>query len=194
VNTRTTTRDAFRIELDDRCAIPTRVEDIMDSELEFTEPRYFRWHIRTRRDDPEDVDIEFGEGTLSPQQNIALLLYRASKATGEYVKLLPRCNFCPVLIDENANLVGLYQFVEVLDGIVDYDKIKEELPSLSYAQINGSMMFLRKVAQFNINDIDIDELEDERLENDAAFVEELKRAVTDREITRVLDFNKRDDG
>lgn len=192
MNIKTATRDAFLIELDDRCGMPTGVQPIVDAELEFPEPKYFRWRLKRRSDEAEDVDVEFGQGILSPPQNIALLLYRASKATGDYVKLLPSCHFCPALMGDDGNIVGLYQFVEVLDGIVDYDRIREELPSLSYAQISGSLMFLRKVAQFNIKDIDIDELEDEQLENDAAFVDTLKQAIADREKTRVLNFDERD--
>jgi hypothetical protein len=192
MNIRTATNDTLLIELDDRCAMPIRVQRILDSELEFPEPKYFRWHLKKRGNDPEDLDVEFGEGTLSPPQNIALLLYRASKATGDYVKLLPSYHFCPALIGDDDKMVGLYHFVEVLDGIIDYDKIKEELPNLSYAQINGSMMFLRKVAQFNIKDIDIDELEDEQFEDDPVFLDELKRAFADQETTRVLSVDKRD--
>lgn len=187
-------RNALLIELDDRCLIPTSVHGIAHAELEFPEPKFFRWYIRSHSDDAEDVNVEFGQGTLSPMQNIALLFYRASKATGDYVKLLPSHHFCPLLIGSDEKPVGLYQFVEVLDAIIDYDRIRDELPNLSYAQINGSLMFLRKVAQCNIHDIDIDELEDEKLESDAGFIDEVKRAVADQETTRVLNFDKRDDG
>jgi hypothetical protein len=181
----------YSIELDSKCMVPVGVEKMLShAELDFPEPSHFRWLMTMRYDNIKNMSFELsGHGTLSPFQNTALLLHRTSQATGEYVKLLPSCHYCPVLIDAHNKLIPLYEFVEVLDGIVDYDKIKEELPGLSYAQIHGSMMFLRKVAQFNTADKDIDDERDE----ESNFIDELRQAYIDRERTRVLNFNERDD-
>ncbi len=179
-------------ELHDECRFPSSFDnDIVDSELDFVPPSYFRWRFR-RRSAGDDLDIEFGSGSLSPSQNVAMLLARAGRATGDYVKLLPSCHFCPMLAGDDTGIVWLYQFVEALDGLIDYDRIREELP-LSYAQINGAFMFLRKVAQFNVKDIDIDKLEDEELETDNAFVAQLRQAISDQETTRVFTQDERDD-
>src|SRR5437764_6184681 len=142
--------DMYLFELDRRCAFPVGASKVLlDAELGYNDASYFRWSRTFYNDDPNDICVEVGQGLLSPLQNTALLLHRASEATGGYVKLLPQCHYCPVLIDAHDKAVPLFEFVEVLDGIIDYDQIKEELPSLSYAQIHGSMLFLRKVAQFN---------------------------------------------
>lgn len=189
----TSRRDALILELDEKCMVPTALHELAHAEVEFPEPEYFRWYVHGQRDESDDVTVEVGHCTLSPLQNIALLLYRASKSTGNYVKLLPKYHFCPALISDDQSVLGLYQFVEVLDEITDYDKIKTELPSLSYAQINGALMFLRKIAQFNIDDADMDDLEDEYIAKDPEFIGELRQALADQETTRVLDFSKRDD-
>jgi hypothetical protein len=185
-------RDALLLELDEKCSVPISLQEALLADLEFPEQKYFRWHLQYRSDDPDEVNVEFGHGTLSPLQNIVLLLYRASRSAGDYVKLMPKYRFCPVLLNEDQSVVPLYEFVEVLDGITEYDKIKAELPGLSYAQINGALMFLRKVAQFNSADVDIDDLEDDRTTNDQNFIEELRQALFDQEKTRVLDFREHD--
>jgi hypothetical protein len=188
------TEDAlYLIEMDEKCGSPIAAhQEFLHLDLDFPEPKYFRWHLSYRNDDPQQVEVEVGQGTLSPMQNTALLLHRASEVAGGAVKLLPKYHYCPVLIGRDGNAVPLYEFVEALDASTDYDKIETELPNLTYAQIHGSLMFLRKVAQFNIGDIDIDALEDEQLFNDEVFVDELKRAFADREKLRVLSFDKPD--
>jgi len=183
--------DALILELDDKCMAPSSFHELSHAEIEFPERAYFHWYVHRRSDDSDDT-VEFGHGTLSPMQNIALLLYRASKSTGDYVKLLPKHRFCPALINDDQTVVGLYQFVELLDEITDYDKIKKELPGLSYAQINGALMFLRKISQFNIDDVDMDDLEEEGISKDPEFISQLRQALADQETIRVLDSNERD--
>ena len=182
--------DVYLLEMDERCLFPVTGYEVSDSELEYPEPNYFRWRCIVHTDDPQDISVEFGQGTLSPAQNTVLLLHRASEATGGYVRLPSECYYCPVLFGHDDSIVPLFEFVEVLDTVVDYDKIKDELPSLSYAQIHGSLMFLRKVAQFNITDKDIDE----ELADESTFLDDLRRAFADQEKTRVLSFNERDQG
>jgi hypothetical protein len=116
----------------------------------------------------------------------------ASRATGNHVKFLPRYAFCPILIGNDDRRVALYEFVEVLDGVVNYDRLKKELPNLSFAQINGAISFLRKIAQFNTQGIDFDEREDLEAANDPELIEALKKAIDDQEISRVLNHRERD--
>jgi hypothetical protein len=92
----------------------------------------------------------------------------------------------PALIGSDERPVFLYQFVEALDGLVDYDSIKETFPTLSYAQIDGAMSFLRKAAQLNARGVDIDELESEADADDARLIDALRNALNDRETSRVL--------
>jgi hypothetical protein len=122
----------------------------------------------------------------------ALLAFqRISKTTGGYVRILPELSWCPVLIGSDQRIIPLYQVVEAIDGLVDYDAIREEFPTLSYAQIHGALSFLRKIAQLNIKGIDIDEMEDEELAQDENFMTELRRGFADQEISRVLNFDER---
>ena len=179
--------DVYHLEMDERCLFPVMGYRVSDSELEYPEPNYFRWRRIVHHDDPHEFSFEFEQGTLSPAQNTVLLLHKASEATGGYVRFPSECFYCPVLFGHDDSLVPLFEFVEVLDTVVDYDKIKDELPSLSYAQIHGSLMFLRKVAQFNITDKDIDE----ELADESTFIDELRRAFADQEKTRVLNLNER---
>jgi uncharacterized protein (DUF433 family) len=115
----------------------------------------------------------------------------ASQATGDYVKFLPKYHYCPILIGNDDRRVALYEFVEALDGAVDYDQLKEEFPNLSFAQINGAISFLRKITQFNTQGIDIDEMEDLETANDPHLIEALKKAIVDQETSRVLDHSER---
>lgn len=121
-------------------------------------------------------------------KRIALLKMFAecSTATGDYVQISPRLGCLPALIGNDARPVYLYEFVEALDGLVDYDAVKEEFPTLSYAQISGALAFLRKTAQFNARGIDIDALEDEADANDPELINALRTALNDRETSRVL--------
>ncbi|MGH9427954.1 MAG: hypothetical protein ACRD2L_16845, partial [Terriglobia bacterium] len=100
--------------------------------------------------------------------------------------------YCPFLHGSDEKPVFLYELVEVIDGVIDYDEIKEELPTLSVAQISGAIAFLRKVAQFNSDDVDLDELEDLKLAQDETFLNELRAALADQETMRVLNFPQSD--
>lgn len=126
---------------------------------------------------------------LNVMQNsasIVRLFSHCSDETGAYVQLRPDYHYLPVLLDAKNSAVPLYHFVEVLDEVLNYDNVIEELPNLSYAQIGGALSFLRKVVQSNPNNIDIDKLEDEAVTSDPDFLQELRTALADQEVTRVL--------
>lgn len=118
-------------------------------------------------------------------------LYSASEATGGYVKLLPENRYCPVLIGDNERIIPLFTFIEVLDEALDYYEIIKRLPGISYTHIHEALNFLRKLSQFNIAGIDFDDLEDEAIAKDKAFLDELRRGFADKETTRVLNHDER---
>lgn len=122
--------------------------------------------------------------------NVLDLLVKASEITGSYVELSPEFYFCPVLKDNTGRVVPLYEFVEILDELIDYEDIKKELPTFSFAQINGAVAFLRKIAQFNSADIDIDAVMDEDLVQDQVFLDELRQGLTDQESNYVLNLDQ----
>lgn len=109
-----------------------------------------------------------------------------SISSGGYVKILPEMNCIPTLIGNDERPVFLYQLVEALDEFVDYDRIEEEYPTLSYAQIVGGVSFLRKLAQTNTAEIDVDDLEDEFDSKDTALIEELRTVPNSGEEVRVF--------
>ncbi|HZG52772.1 MAG TPA: hypothetical protein VEZ40_11615 [Pyrinomonadaceae bacterium] len=121
-------------------------------------------------------------------QRITLLkmFIECSTVTGGYVHINPQLGCLPALIGSDNEPIYLYEFVEVLDGLIDYDAITEEFPTLTYAQIGGALAFLRKTAQFNARGVDIDALEDEADANDPELINALRVALNDRETSRVL--------
>jgi hypothetical protein len=125
--------------------------------------------------------------------NVAFVhwLTNVSRSTGGYVKFLREYADCPLLLGNDGNPVALYEFIEAIDGMVDYELLREEFPTLSFAQINGAISFLRKVAQFNSERIDIDELEDLETADDPDLIEALKKAIADQETSRVLNHSER---
>jgi hypothetical protein len=129
-----------------------------------------------------------GEASIGVLNRIAYLktLLESSDSTGGYVQIQQELGCLPALIGNDERPVFLYEFVEALDGAVDYDVLKEEFPTLSYAQINGAINFLRKVAQFNMRGVDIDALEDEEDANDEELMNALRNALTHGETSRVL--------
>lgn len=101
----------------------------------------------------------------------------ASEQTGNFVNIDPRFAGLPMFMGSNNKPVLLYEFVEVIQEVLDIEEVKRELPSLSYAQIVGGVSFLRRLSQFNTRGVDIDELEDEATEGSAEFQLQLKSAL-----------------
>lgn len=122
--------------------------------------------------------------------NVVEILNKWNEASDGYIKLLPQFHFCPVLMGSDDKPVALYEFIEVIDSMLDYSKIQEQYPNLSFAQIDGAISFLRKIAQFNILGVDFDDLEDEMLIENEESLEELRQALADEEQTRVLNFSE----
>lgn len=113
-------------------------------------------------------------------------LAEASKKTGNAVIISPQYNCLPVLLGSDGEVIPLYELVEEWDAITDYDEIQERFPTLSYMQVAGAVAFIRKITQFNADQMDIDAVLSHKIESDPDFQQELRSAIADREITRVL--------
>jgi len=114
------------------------------------------------------------------------VLMRFSESTGGYVQLVPEYAYFPILIGRDGKPVPLFKFLEVVDEIINYDEIQEALPNLSYSQISGALSFLKKVSEFNLRGIDIDDIENEIDADDVGLVHNLGDGLSDKEIARVL--------
>lgn len=126
---------------------------------------------------------------LQERTSLAGYLYNAGQKTGNYVILSKDFGFLPGLIDNNQEFISLFRFIEVMDELIDYDRVIQEFPSLSYSHISGAISFLRKVAQFNLRGYNIDEIMDDELVADEIFLSELRQALANQEVTRVLNFD-----
>lgn len=128
------------------------------------------------------------EASMSALNKIELFntLLDSSALTGGYVQFRQELGCLPALIGNDSRPVFLYEFIEVIDGLVDYHRVMEEFPTLSYAQINGAISFIRKLAQVNAKDIDIDALEDEIDANDVELTDALRDGLINGENLRVL--------
>jgi hypothetical protein len=109
-----------------------------------------------------------------------------SEVTGGHVKVLPDYSYMPALIDSENNPIFLYRIVEGIDEHLDVEKILADFPTLNYGQISSAIWFLKKASQLNSQELDVEELEDEYLLSNPAFLEELERGYNDKEVVRVL--------
>lgn len=109
-----------------------------------------------------------------------------AQKSGGVVTIDPHYSSLPVVIGRDNSPVLLFRVVEQIDAHVDYSRIQDSFPNLSYGQIAGAIAFLRCVAQFNIRSVDIDKLEDEWLESSPDFQSQLMNSLNDTEVTRVL--------
>lgn len=147
----------------------------------------------TTQDTTELLGEAVGQlGELYKRMELVNTLAHISKAAGNYVQLRQEYRFVPVLIDSGNHPIPLFQFIEVMDGQIDYGALKEEFPGLSYSQIDGAIQFLKKVAQINSNGVDLGNLEDEIDLEDDELVAALRASLADQENARVLFDDKQD--
>jgi hypothetical protein len=109
-------------------------------------------------------------------------------AIGNYISLRQDLAFCPALIGPDDRIVFLFQFVEMLDGLIDYENVQRLLPGFSFKQIGGAIAFLRKLAQFNLNGIDIDTFIDSEDTADVELINNLRSTLPIRETSLVLNI------
>lgn len=109
-----------------------------------------------------------------------------SAKTGGVIKLDQKFGFFPVILREDGSPIPLYYFVEVIDELLDYQKLKEEFPELTFSQIENTLAFIRKLSAINMFNADIDELESEFDEYDFSLIQALQESITDGDKTRVL--------
>lgn len=110
----------------------------------------------------------------------------SSQRNGGIVKIDRRYGYLPLLWGKDGKPVFVYEIIEEIEGIIDLSELQSRLPSLSYAQIAGSLGFVRSLSQFNRKCVDIDSLVDEAAESDPEFLSALEKAVEDQEAVRVL--------
>lgn len=110
-------------------------------------------------------------------QCVVSMYSSASEYSGGCVKLRHDYKCLPLLERKDMPPVLLYDFVEVIDGLVDYDEVIEEFPGLSYSQVNSALGFLRRLAQFNTAGVDIDEVESKYLSQDEELITALRDAI-----------------
>ena len=108
-----------------------------------------------------------------------------SEDCGGDVVIDPQTGCLPYILGSDNQPVFLYKFVEILDEYIGYDQIKTELPTLSYGQISGALSFLRKLVQFNIRHINIDDLEDAELESSYDFQSLIENSLSEEGVIRV---------
>ncbi len=110
----------------------------------------------------------------------------AASYSGGFVKIDSDLKSLPVLEREGCTPVYVYQFIDAINGLVDYDDIMREYPGLTYSQINGAFNFLRRLSQFNTAMVGIDALENEFNSDDKELIEGLRDAFRAGEPDHVL--------
>ncbi len=116
----------------------------------------------------------------------ARFLAQASEKSGGVVIISPHYDCLPILIGNDGEPVRLYELVEEWDSLTDYDDIQERFPTLSYMQVAGAIAFIRKITQFNSRQEDVDAFVSHEIESNPDFQQELRDALADREMARVL--------
>lgn len=117
---------------------------------------------------------------------IATYYTEASIYTGGLVRLLPEYQFVPVLVGSDGEPVLLYRIVESVEAAMDIRVLKNEYPTLSYSQLAAGVAYLRRIVQFNVAGLDLDDVESELEESSLEFQTQLTQALEDQERTRVL--------
>lgn len=67
-------------------------------------------------------------------------------ASGGCIQLRPELNFLPVSVGSDDQLRALYESVEFLGGVVDYDEIRKEFPNLSFVEINNAISLMSLIS------------------------------------------------
>ncbi len=114
---------------------------------------------------------------------------QACERSGGTVVLNPDFGCLPMIIGRDGEKVLMYKFVEVLHELVGLADIQQELPLLSYRQIEGGITFLRSLTQFNTRGVDIDAEEEQLLEASPKFQQQIKDALK-MEQSRVFTFEQ----
>jgi hypothetical protein len=100
---------------------------------------------------------------------ISAFFSRCTAPPAQAVVVDRKYGFLPVLIGNDGAVVPLYRLIGGIEEVLDESELIEQFPNLSRFHIASSLSFLRRLAQFNAKDIDIDSLEDEAFESDTAI-------------------------
>lgn len=127
--------------------------------------------------------------TLLAVSSAGHLMAEAAEKSGSHVVLPPAIKCLPCIQLRSGRYLPLFRFVEAVDGAVDYEDLLSEFPDLTYAQIHGSMQFLRRIAMFNTDSVDLDGILEQSEDADESLIVALRRALTSEEEPRVLDVD-----
>lgn len=105
-----------------------------------------------------------------------------SVSAGNYVKFLPELSLIPTFIGHDGSPVFLYQLVELLDEIIDYDLLIQEYANLNYGQLGSFFSFLKKILQLNAKNLDVEEFENDFYTQSPAFIEALRTALQEESV------------
>ncbi len=138
----------------------------------------------------EDLSIISRQFTeIASVADSAKAFAQASARSGGVVIIASQFGCLPMIVGRDSEPVLMYKFVEVLHELVSLAQIQQELPALSYRQIEGGITFLRALTQFNIRGLDIDAEEERMLEASPEFQQRIKDALN-LESTRVFTFEQ----
>ncbi len=122
--------------------------------------------------------------------NAIELFNEISKKTNDEIKLLDIYGFFPVIIGNDQKPIPLYSIIEIIDGMIDYEQIIDQIPTITLQQIQNTFDFLRKLTSINIFNADIDEIENSLDLNDSELIHFLTNALNDEGKKSVLYHDK----
>lgn len=122
----------------------------------------------------------------------AMYFTNVRQHVGGSVTLSSTWKMLPVLTLAHQEPICLFKLIDALDAVVDYDDVIAQLPGISYSQIYDGLRFLRKLVQFNLAGLDIEQLEAQEITQDGEFLEGLRTALRDKETMRVFSSTQSD--
>lgn len=96
--------------------------------------------------------------------------------------------FLPMFTDRKGNNHMLYEFVETIEGLIDYDDVIKQYPNLNFADVYLIFDFLRGICQHNTKNVDIDDVEDQIICSDPELMDALRKAIADTTPMRTLEL------
>ncbi len=163
------------------------VEDNMESRPHLRHREGFSFPMSA--EEPVVTSADPNLSDIASAAKTADVFAQACERSGGTVVLNPDFGCLPMIIGRNDEKVLMYKFVEVLHELVSLADVQQELPSLSYRQIEGGITFLRSLTQFNIRGVDIDAEEEQLLEASPKFQQQIKDALK-MEQNRVFTFEQ----
>lgn len=131
----------------------------------------------------DDVQHHFSEAQA--RLSVVRAITSCAELTGGRVSLRAECHHMPAVIDRRGGTLAAYEFVEFLDGELDYRAITEAL-DLEVDDVDSLLAFIRRVMMINPNGYDPDAVEDEHDADDQQLIDALRNALEQEGEPRVL--------